>query len=161
MDGGGGGHTRCAASGFTVGTQALQIVSPPLGALGIATVFVAVSIVKHVDVGALAVWNHSEREVRVQPFRIVLVIDAGHLDPVAIDAVDQKGHLDRAKSEDRRSADIATHLCVIGPPVAEAVSRGQRGEHPGRLGVDASIGGNQLHVSPSVNHLDLNSVTVV
>jgi hypothetical protein len=59
---------QAAPFGFTVGTQALQIVSPPLDAFGIAAVLVPVSIVKHVDMGAIAVWNHSEREVRVQPF---------------------------------------------------------------------------------------------
>src|SRR5262245_43729198 len=51
------------------------------------------------------------------------------------------------KSEDRRSADLATYLSVVGPPAAETVSRGQRVDHHGRLGVDAGTGGNQLHVA--------------
>ena len=144
---GGGGQMRRAAPSFTVATQALKVVGPPLDALSVATAFGAVSIVKHVDIGAVAVGNHSECEVRVQPFRIILVTDTGHLDPMAVNTVDQKGQLDCAKSEDRRCADVATYLRVVGPPAAEAVSRGEGGDHHCRLSVDARIGGNQLHVA--------------
>jgi hypothetical protein len=66
--------------------QAVEVVRPPGTELGKAVRFGTVAVVKHVDICA-ALRNHSEGEVRVQPFRIVLLSHAGHFDRVAIDSI--------------------------------------------------------------------------
>src|SRR5262249_6534189 len=76
------GCMRYPTPGFAVGAEARYRFLPPFERLDIAMTSIAISIVKQVDIRTAAVWSHSDRDVCIQPFRIVAMIDAAHLDAV-------------------------------------------------------------------------------